>query len=308
MGKAYGSTMGEYFNGCNTPLAVQGAVLDSRIAITHLRCDGPGTGMTDAIPPEAALLLAVQLRPLAEHGLWLDGRSVDVKPYAPGALTMLDLRTRPSANLASSYECVQFYLPRAALDALSDADDAARLGELPVLNGAEDPVLAHLAQIARMAVDPVGPATPLFLESMLLSLHRHLRASYDGRREPATSAAAHGGLAAWQEARVKDYIEAHLGDALGLQELAALCNLSLSRFGRAFKASTGMTPHRWLVARRLARARELMLHTRRTLADIAPACGFADQSHLAREFRRAQGLGPAAWRRAQGGAPGSAVR
>jgi AraC family transcriptional regulator len=297
MGKAYGSTMGEYFNLRSAPLVVRSAALDNRIAVTHLRCDGPGTGMTDAIPAESALLLAVQLRPLVRHQLWLDGRAVDVAPYAPGALTMLDLRTRPAANLASDYECVQLYLPRTALDALSDADDAARLGELPTLNGAEDPVLAHLAQIARMAVDPNGPATPLFLESMLLAVHRHLRATYEGR--PETVPLTRGGLAPWQEARVKEYIEAHLQAGPGLLELAALCKLSVSHFGRAFKTSTGMTPHRWLVARRLARARDLMLRTGATLADIAQCCGFADQSHLAREFRRLEGVSLGAWRRGQ---------
>lgn len=301
MGKAYGSTMGEYFNVRSAPLVVHSAALDNRIAVTHLRCDGPGTGMTDAIPAEPALLLAVQLRPLVNHQVWLDGRHVDVAPYAPGALTMLDLRTRPTANLASDYECVQLYLPRTALDELSDADEGARLGELPTLNGAEDPVLAHLAQIARMAVAPVGPATPLFLESMLLAVHRHLRDKYQGRREK--TGGARGGLAPWQEARVKEYIEANLQAGSGLLELAALCNLSVSHFTRAFKASTGTTPHRWLVERRLARARELMLRTGDTLASIAQCCGFADQSHLAREFRRAEGVSLGAWRRAHGALP-----
>ncbi|MFC5460996.1 helix-turn-helix domain-containing protein [Massilia niabensis] len=301
MGKAYGQAMGEYFNLRSTPPAVRSAVLENRIAVTHLRYDGPGTGMTDAIPAEPALLLAVQLRRLVGHQLWLDGRSIDVKPYAPGALTMLDLRTRPTANLVSDYECVQIYLPRAALDDISEADDTARLGDLPTLNGAEDPVLAHLAQIARVSVDPAGPATELFLESLLLAVHRHLRARYEGRCE--TVPGPRGGLAGWQEARVKEYIEANLQSGVGVIELATLCQLSVSQFGRAFKASTGITPHRWLVERRLARARELMVRTGRTLADIAHSCGFADQSHLAREFRRAEGVPLSVWRRLHGAAP-----
>ncbi|MET0322260.1 MAG: AraC family transcriptional regulator, partial [Duganella sp.] len=115
---------------------------------------------------------------------------------------------------------------------------------------------------------------------------------------------AGGGLAPWQQARATEYMEAHLESRIGLLELAALCQLSPSRFGRAFKASTGVTPHRWLVARRLARARQLMLGSDATLAAIAQQCGFSDQSHLAREFRRAEGVGPAEFRRLHPGRGG----
>jgi AraC-like DNA-binding protein len=305
MSGAYGETMGEYFSGQRTPLVVRSAALPNHVAITHLRCDGPGTGITEPIPAEPALLLAMQLRPLLNHALWLDGRGVKVAPYPVGALTMLDLRTRPVANLASNYECMQMYFPRAALDELADAEGMRRLGELPTLNGAEDPVLAHLSRIACMAVDPAGPATSLFLESMLLSVHRHLGGHYAGLAAPRSQ--ARGGLAAWQETRVKEYIDAYLDTNISLLDLARLCQLSPSQFGRAFKASTGMTPHRWLVERRLDRARHLMRAPGMTLADIAQLCGFADQSHLARAFRQAEGIGPAAWRRLHGQAPEEAA-
>lgn len=306
MGRAYGDTMGEYFDRGRAQLELRSAALPSHVAVTHMRCEGQGTGMTEAIPAEAALLLAVQLRPLVKHDLWLDGRAVRVAPYAPGALTMMDLRNRPVANLASSYECVQMYFPRAALDAVSDAEGVARFGDIPTLNGAEDPVLAHLAEIARASVNPAGPATSLFMEALMLSVHRHLRGRYAGLAE--ASSRARGGLAGWQEARVKEYIEENLGQDIGLLELAALCQLSPSQFGRAFKAGTGITPHRWLVERRVARARRLMASGEGTLADIAQACGFADQSHLAREFRRLEGCSPSEWRRLHAASMGTATR
>jgi AraC family transcriptional regulator len=304
MPRAYGETMGEYFTPGQKSLAVHSAALPSHVAVTHMRCDGPGTGMTSPIPAEPALLLAMQLRPLIKHELWLDGRNACVPPYAAGALTMLDLRERPIANLTSSYECVQLYFPRTALDAMSDAEGSRRLGDLPTLNGAHDAVLAHFAKIARAAVDPVGPATSLFLESMLLVVTRHLGSRFAGRDTPALP--VRGGLARWQELRAKEYIEAHLATNVSLLDLAAECRLSPSHFGRAFKLSTGTTPHRWLVERRVARARHLLVRSDNTLADIAQACGFADQSHLAREFRRMEGVGPSAWKRRHAGVSSAA--
>lgn len=298
MRKAYGEAMGEYFGVARQPLLVRSAALPNDFAVTYLRCDGPGTGLTNEIPAEPAILLAMQLRPLERHDLWLDGRSVRVEPYQTGALTMLDLAERPVANLASAYECVQLYLPRASLNAISDANGTARIGELPQLNGAQDAIMAHLAHIARAAVYPGGAATSLFLDSLLLTVHQHLQGYYGGA--PVRHGAVRGGLARWQESRTKEYIEVHLHQNISLIELAAQCQLSVSWFGRAFKHSTGMTPHRWLLTRRIARARALLQDSPDTITDIAHRCGFADHSHFTREFRRFEGMTPAAWRQVRG--------
>lgn len=295
MSRNYGEAVGEYFSPRREPLVVHSASLANDVSITHLHCHGPGTGMTEPIPEDPALLLAVQMRPLVKHELWLDGRRVPVSAYPAGALTMLDLRTRPVANLDCSYECVQMFFPRSALDELCEAEGTTRFGDFPTLNGAADPVLAHLAQIARAAVNPSGPATSLFVESMLLAVHRHLRKQYAGQH--SSRPAARGGLAQWQEMRVKEYIEAHLGTGISVLQLAAECNLSPSQFNRAFKASTGTTPHRWLVERRVARARHLLSRSQKPIGEIAQLCGFTDQSHLAREFRRREGIGLREWRR-----------
>jgi AraC-like DNA-binding protein len=107
-----------------------------------------------------------------------------------------------------------------------------------------------------------------------------------------------GGLAPWQERRVVDYIDANLATPILAEHLAALVGLSAGHFTRAFKASTGETPHVFLVRQRVRRAQILMLETPYSLARIACACGLTDQAHLARLFRAAVGATPTAWRRA----------
>jgi AraC-like DNA-binding protein len=106
-----------------------------------------------------------------------------------------------------------------------------------------------------------------------------------------------GGLAPWQLRKAKDYIEAHLSAGVRLQDLAQLTGLSQSQFGRAFKVSTGMTPFRWQTQTRIAKARELLLDGRLSLAQISLATGFAEQSHFSRVFQRVVGTSPGAWRR-----------
>ena len=119
----------------------------------------------------------------------------------------------------------------------------------------------------------------------------------------ATDDGAPGGaLAAWQAKRVDSYIEGHLAETITVEQLAVHAKLSASYFGRAFKASFGDTPHAYILRKRIALARKLMLESRAPLAEIALECGMADQSHLNRVFRRFTGTSPHAWRRSMAAA------
>ncbi|MBG0839699.1 AraC family transcriptional regulator [Ectopseudomonas toyotomiensis] len=95
--------------------------------------------------------------------------------------------------------------------------------------------------------------------------------------------------------RARDYLHAHFHQNVGLDELARVCGVDRFRLSRAFKAAFGIAPHGYLIQLRLVRARRLLaLGT--APADVASDLGFADQSHLGRWFRRANGLTPGAYR------------
>lgn len=117
---------------------------------------------------------------------------------------------------------------------------------------------------------------------------------------PAIHAPARGGLARWQIEKIKRHIEANLEESIQVAELAAIARLSSGYFSNAFKVSFGQSPHAYIVSRRLIRAKELMTSSQMSLCDIAIDCGFSDQAHLCRQFRRATGASPNAWRRSQG--------
>jgi transcriptional regulator of acetoin/glycerol metabolism len=110
---------------------------------------------------------------------------------------------------------------------------------------------------------------------------------------------ARGGLPPGALKRVQQYVEDHLADRVSIERLAAVAGLSVFHFARAFKQSRGMTPHSYLLHRRIARAQELLGETELPLSKIAFESGFADQSHLARHFRERVGVSPAIFRRSQ---------
>jgi AraC-like DNA-binding protein len=127
-------------------------------------------------------------------------------------------------------------------------------------------------------------------------IHRALELLLDAAVQAPSNGPIHG-LAPWQARRVVDHALANLEMPLRVEDLASVTRLSTSHFSRAFKLSFRMSPHAYVVALRLARARALMLGGDEQMSQIAAACGFADQAHFSRAFRRKVGCAPGLWRR-----------
>lgn len=95
---------------------------------------------------------------------------------------------------------------------------------------------------------------------------------------------------------IQEYVDTHLYQSLNIKELATKLGISTSHFGRSFHRAVGVTPHEYVMQRRIARAQELLLQTDNSLVDIALATGFSDQSHFCRRFHQLAGLPPRAFR------------
>lgn len=134
-------------------------------------------------------------------------------------------------------------------------------------------------------------------ESARASLDQALRLLIQTSANAGPEPSLHGGLVGWQIKRVIAFVEAHLDATIHVKEMADEARLSLSHFSHAFKHTFGEPPLAYVTRQRLARACDMMLASDASLSRIAQDCGFCDQSHFTRHFRRRLGMTPQIWRR-----------
>lgn len=151
----------------------------------------------------------------------------------------------------------------------------------------------HVAVLRKSfdAVLAAARAVPANEHMVSLSIHRILSALAAPAQQPVLP----GGLLS----PALLHIDSHYADPIALHELAARCSLSVSHFIRLFKTHLGCTPHEYLLAYRLRRAKLLLLSSRLSVEEIAARCGFGSASHFARAFRGACGVTPTVFRDTQ---------
>jgi AraC-like DNA-binding protein len=161
--------------------------------------------------------------------------------------------------------------------------------------GGHDPILRDLVLRLRAEVTAGCPSGPLLGESICTKLSEELIQRYSigrARREQYK-----GGLSGAQLRRALDYIDACLNLNLSGNNIATMAGLSKYHFGKAFKQSTGMTLHSYVLNRRIRCSRELLVKSDLPLAAIAAAAGFSNQSHLTTLFSTRIGMSPHAYRK-----------
>lgn len=294
---AYGENFVSPFKADSVSQLVVSGLRKSRLLVSRLRRDTPGHGLVAAPQHEGGRVFSVllQLREQTNRELFLDDRCVHRGSYAAQTTSIVNHIEKPLANLLSPFDNLMFTVPQIALDEIADERGVARVNQLYCPpGGIFDETVWHLGNALLPALERPHEVGALYAQQVMLAINTYFAQTFGGLR-PANDRA--GALAPWQFRRAAEIMTSFSDDDLSLRELAAQCGLSVSYFIRAFKATTGDSPHRWILRHRIECSKVMLSHGNATLIEIAAHCGFADQSHFTRMFKSFVGITPAAWRR-----------
>lgn len=293
--RAYGDEIARTFHLERAPAVSLDLRPGAFFAATSVRGGEEGLGHSLPLAIQSALIVCILRSPLT-HELWYGGESVPVVPDLPtGTIAAIDLEREPTAYYGGVLDSLQIYVPRDSFSAMAQDGDVPMVNDLIIPGGTVDDVAHQMSLMLQPAFDNPDQWNVLFVSGLLEAFYGHLVEKY-GNVVLARNRRGTGGLTPSQLSRAKDLIEVNLSGDVSLSYLARECGLSPTHFARAFKQSVGIPPHRWLLFRRVEKAKSLLEHGTLSVREIASATGFADQSHLIRVFSKIVGITPRAWR------------
>lgn len=193
----------------------------------------------------------------------------------------------------------QIFLPDALLDSVADGlrPGSEISGSLrdDLIFKADRELNARLATYLR-AARRGADVSRVEMEARAILIAERLLARHHGLG-PAAAPAEQRGLAAWQLKRVREFLHEACHQRVTLAELADVARLSPFHFSRAFRAATGVPPHRYQMLLRIERAKVLLEGSQKSVSDVAADVGYANQSYFARLFQAEVGTTPARYRR-----------
>ncbi|EQB05645.1 helix-turn-helix domain-containing protein [Sphingobium baderi] len=251
------------------------------------------------VPAAGAHLIVLHLGgPVVVRGA-VQGHDVR-KAVRPGGLFLWPAGSGFKIELEAAVDTLHLYLHDDVVDevasSLGCAGPGARLE--PILGGS-DPLIEQLALEVSAAARTGGMSASLHVDQLALSIAGRLVRKNGGDRQAETT---RHGFGRHRLRVVTDYVEDALEMGLSLKDLSNLAAMSVTHFTRQFRAEMGMSPHQYVVRRRIERAKYLLGYTQEPIAQIAHGCGFSHQEHLSGMFRRHVGETPARYRRRKRGA------
>jgi AraC family transcriptional regulator len=223
------------------------------------------------------------------------GRSVAIGTARSGVVTIIPAGSSARWDIAGAVNVVQLYLPNTTLERVAAEADKAGPDNLLERTGHPDPTTSRLLVSAADVLEGSEALDTLFRQQLTDLLATRLLAAHSGM--PATYQPALGGLSPKALRRAIERLRSESDADVSLAALAADAGLSRFHFCRAFKDSTGLSPHAWLRQHRLEQAMTMLRDPEASVVSVAAALGYASQTAFAAAFRRLTGETPSNWRR-----------
>jgi AraC family transcriptional regulator len=223
------------------------------------------------------------------------GRSVAIGTFRPGVVIIIPEGSSSRWDIPKPVDVVQLYLPHTMLERVAREVDTATPTDLLERTAHPDPITSRLILTAADALEGNGTLDRLFRHQLTDLLATRLLAAHTGA--PTTFQPTMGGLSPKVLFRAVERLRSDSDADVSLAALASDAGLSRFHFCRAFKESTGLSPHAWLRQHRLEQAMQMLRDTDASVVSVAAALGYASQTAFAAAFRKLTGETPSDWRR-----------
>jgi AraC family transcriptional regulator len=225
------------------------------------------------------------------------GRIVHDGIAEAGTIHVSEPGTAARCIFRGPFDVLHLHVPNSLIaECASDANahEPPALHSAPALGN--DMTIEQLGRALLAAEELEHPFGMLYADCVSTSIvSRLLASSLSHRRLTRSKVAA---LARWRLKRATEYIDANLGNTITLPDLAAAAGLTRMHFAAQFRAAVGVSPHQYVMRRRIERAQEMLVAVNAPLVEVAISVGFQAQSHFTMVFRRLTGETPHAWRQA----------
>jgi AraC family transcriptional regulator len=223
------------------------------------------------------------------------GRSVATGTFRPGVVIIIPEGSSSRWDIPKPVDVVQLYLPHATLQRVADEADTAAPIDLLERTAHPDSITSRLLLSAADVLEGSAALDTLFRQQLTNLLATRLLAAHSG--SSTTFQPTLGGLSPNVLRRAIERLRSDSDADVSLAALASDAGLSRFHFCRAFKESTGLSPHAWLRQHRLEQAMNMLRDTDVSVVSVAAALGYASQTAFAAAFRKLTGETPSDWRR-----------
>lgn len=227
------------------------------------------------------------------------GNGEDSRIVAPGGLFMMPAGMEFGIRVDGSLHTLHLYLRRALLEEVASTvlvGDPSHIEILPRF-GDSDPLIEHLMLGVRAALHEEDSSAKPYVDYLARAISAHLIRRHSAVTPAQRYRDAPARMADGQFTDAIDFMQANLERSIGLTAIAGATGLSPSHFARQFRLVMGIPPHQYLMQLRIERAKRLLRDTNTSVVDVALTCGFANQEHMTRLFKRNSGTTPAVYRK-----------
>jgi hypothetical protein len=189
---AFGDQLGRYFGLERAPSLATPTPQRPQFAVTRIVCNINQLGLKQEIPPEDTFVVTLYLMHLQHIEVWQRGRPISARECSPGSISIVNLLDELTVYIGGPLDCLSFYIPRTALDMMTEDMGPPALKQLHCTPGLVDPTLEQIGAAMLPLIDAPECVAPDFLEHIARATSIHLAHTYGdfhpqsgfGRRSP----------------------------------------------------------------------------------------------------------------------------